>query len=327
MSVLPRVFLLGFLVFLMGCGDCDGRIPLQTEDGRTRHYYVHEPAGWDGETPLPLVMGLHGGGGDAAGFRDSSGWPDTANTHGFLAVFPEGTGRTLLGRTFATWNAGLCCGAALEEGVDDVAFLSAVLDDVAARYPIDEKRLYVTGHSNGSMMTLRLVCELSSRIAAAAPYGGQGVSCAPARAVPLLYTHGDADSCALYDGGRCGGCYQEATNELLGTELEPVYWDCPPVIDYVDGWVSGYGCTDAPTVSLDGDEVLCERWSVCEQGSVVERCTLEGGGHAYPGVPISSCSEDPESRECEVFERAVGPTHPHDFNEYSWRFFSSHALE
>jgi len=310
-----------------GCGGCDGKNTIRTDDGLNRNYWVYTPADWDGETALPIVVGLHGGGGNAVGYRDSNEWARAADTHGFLAVFPEGTGNRALGRTFATWNAGICCGPAMEENVDDVGFIDAVLDEVIERYAVDTRRIYVTGHSNGSMMSFRLGCELSERIAAIGPYGALGAEdCTPSRPMPTFYTHGREDQCALYEGGECGGCFQLAMNELLGTDIEPSYWTCPAVPGYLDAWAAASGCTGAPETTLDEDGAVCVTRDTCGGSAVVTLCTLEGGGHAYPGVGIESCNNNPEGQTCEVMQRYVGPAHDFPLNERMWDFFTQHSL-
>lgn len=317
MRTLP---LLLVLLLAAGCAACSGKHTLRLADG-PRDYWVHEPAGWDGETPIPVVVGLHGGGGNAQQYRDSNEWVAASDEHGFLAVFPEGTGPRVLGRKLATWNGGICCGSALEEEVDDVAFLDAVLDDLDERYAVDTRRVYMTGHSNGSIMTFRYACERSERVAAIAPYAAQGMECTPDRTVPTLYVHGDQDRCALYEGGDCGGCFVEASNDLLGTNAEPQQWQCPSAPAYARAWAERDGCTGEPETTTE-DDVTCETWSGCD----VRFCTLEGGGHAYPGVPITSCENDPEGRTCEVMQEYVGPSHAFPFNDRAWAFFEQHQL-
>ena len=87
-----------------------------------------------------------------------TGFTPKASAEGFIVVYPDGTSRRA---PLLTWNAGHCCGYAMEQRVDDVAFISALIEDLAARFPIDRKRIYVTGMSNGAMMAHRLGSELS----------------------------------------------------------------------------------------------------------------------------------------------------------------------
>src|SRR5215831_5938057 len=112
-----------------------------------------------------------------------------ADREGFLAVYPYGTG--VMKAKLLTWNAGPCCGYAQKNKIDDVAFVAALLDDLAARVDYDRARVYATGHSNGAMMAYRLAQDLSDRIAAIAPVGGALVTdtIRAKRAMPILHIH------------------------------------------------------------------------------------------------------------------------------------------
>lgn len=172
--------------------------------GLTRVYTFLVPAtGYDAGRALPAVVALHGGYGTANGMSDFSGLRTTAERDGYAVIFPEGYKKA--------WNAGECCGEPQRNNVDDVAFIEAVLDAVATEVCLDPARIYVTGMSNGSMMSHRLACE-SERFAAIAAVAGQQhapflASCNPSRRVPILHVHGDDDRCAVYGGGMtAGGC-------------------------------------------------------------------------------------------------------------------------
>ena len=132
-----------------------------------------------------------------------SGLNQKADQEGFLAVYPNGTGRF----SSLTWNGGNCCGSAMQQRVDDVAFIDAVLDDLANVVNVDTKRVYATGISNGAIMAYRLASELSERIAAIAPVAGPmgTATCSPRRAVSVLHFHGTDDQFAPFNGGRGGG--------------------------------------------------------------------------------------------------------------------------
>ncbi|MDE2335763.1 MAG: hypothetical protein KGL10_00455, partial [Alphaproteobacteria bacterium] len=214
--MLKRLFLIVGLVLLSSAAraaDFTGHVAVQ---GRDRTYLVHIPDNVSGHKNLPVVIMLHGGGGNAAQFAEQTGMNAVADKNGFIAVYPEGT-KAMLGN-FRTWNAGRCCGKAMRGKSDDVAFISRIIDALAQKYAIDTKRVYATGHSNGAMMSYRLACQLSDKIAAVAPVSGQRVfdDCHPKRAVAILHIHGTADPCALYNGGNaCGGCF----SHFLGFHL------------------------------------------------------------------------------------------------------------
>ena len=135
-------------------------------DGRNRSYLVHLPPHVDPEVPLPVVISYHGGGGNAQNQKDYSGLDATADVRGFIAVYPNGTGR--FSDRLLTWNAGICCGYARNEQVDDVGFTLAVIEDLKSIFSVDVTRVYATGLSNGAMMAYRLAEEAPESIAAIA---------------------------------------------------------------------------------------------------------------------------------------------------------------
>src|SRR5437879_1570747 len=138
-------------------------------DKRTRTYLVHVPPNYDPKKPTPVVLAYHGGGSNAVQMVRFCGLNETADKHGFLVVYPNGTG---LLEGALTWNGGNCCGFAMQHQVDDVGFTRALLDDLGKVANVDPKRVYATGMSNGAILAYRLASELSDRIAAIAPVGG-----------------------------------------------------------------------------------------------------------------------------------------------------------
>ena len=140
-----------------------------TVNGRT--YEIHLPGNHAPDKPVAVVIVLHGGGGNAANAERMSGMSTKADKEGFIAVYPNGTAARPNGQLL-TWNAWRCCGAALDRKVDDVSFIRSVVDDVARHYPVDRKRIYATGLSNGGMLSYRLGCEAGDLFAAIAPVAG-----------------------------------------------------------------------------------------------------------------------------------------------------------
>ena len=102
-----------------------------------------------------------------------------------------------------TWNAGTCCAYSVINKVDDVGFVRALIDKLAEKFPIDRRRIYATGMSNGGMMAHRLAAEARDIVAAVAPVAGGMVLpvIKTARAVPVLHIHSVDDPRALYTGG------------------------------------------------------------------------------------------------------------------------------
>ncbi len=292
-----------------------------SHDGVERLYLAVSP-GAAADQSLPLVLVLHGGGGNARQAMDNMRLSGLVQRSGALVVYPEGTSKRVLGRALATWNAGACCGGAAEDGVDDVGFLGRVIDDVVSRYPVDARRVYVTGHSNGAMMSYRVGCELSERIAAIAPVGGQHVApaCRPKRALPTLHLHGAADRCANYDGGTCGGCFKE----VFG--VGATSWPCASVPDAVRDWAKAQGCSGAITPAPASATASCQSFG-CSAPAEVTLCTLPHVGHGFPGGTSPMCARAPDGPMCQRWQTATGPS-ADDFPtaEVLWAFFSRHTL-
>ena len=134
--------------------------------GLWRTFAVRLPSVYDGGSALPLVIAMHGGFGSGTQLETQSQLTTKAEQEGFIVVYPDGVASNL---NIRTWNAGGCCGYAMNNDIDDVGFMNALLDTLQADFAIDTQRIYFTGMSNGGFMTYRVACELSERIAAIAP--------------------------------------------------------------------------------------------------------------------------------------------------------------
>jgi polyhydroxybutyrate depolymerase len=177
-------------------GDYDDRTLLYR--GVARAYDLRVPPAYDGSTPIPLVLDLHGYTADKNVQRLISGMGERANEAGFAIAWPNGTD--------VSWNAGWCCGLAVQNEVDDVGFLRTLADAIASEIAIDRRRVYVTGLSNGGAMSQRLACEAADVFAAAAPLAfpiglSPIASCAPVRPIPVLTFQGTTDGLVPYEGG------------------------------------------------------------------------------------------------------------------------------
>lgn len=203
-----------------------------------------------------------------------SGMSEKADEAGFVAVYPSGSGRL---EKVLTFNGGNCYGYAQLQKIDDVAFTRALLDDLAKALPIDEKRIFATGMSNGGIISYRLASELSERIAAIAPVGGpMGTeTCQPKRPVPVMHFHGTDDKFAPFKGGK-------GEDSLTGT---PFY----SVEHSINAWVKANGCDEKPTETElpdkvdDGTRVTRKAWANGREGSEVVLFEIQGGGHTWPG--------------------------------------------
>lgn len=244
-------------------------------DGRERRYIVHAPPGWDRRTKLPLVLSFHGGTGRAEVQRTMSQMNATADRHGFIVVYPDGTGPEIQLRgkevPILTWNAGRCCGYAVKQNVDDVGFVRALLDKLQSQLPVDENRVYATGFSNGAMFTHRLGVELSDRLAAIAPVSGALMvdAAAPKQAIPVMHIHGLKDPNAKFEGGP--GRVDKTTHKSIP--------------DTIAWWVKANRCRPKPVRTQPSEDYTVERYepeSDASQAEVV-LITLPEGGHTWPG--------------------------------------------
>ncbi len=319
-----RVILLAMLIFAAQPAQADDGVALEWA-GKDRPFIVHLPQGGATEN-LPVVLVLHGGGGNAENMRQMTGMNSLADKHGFIAVYPEGYPSPLVSH-IRTWNAGICCGPALKKKSDDVGYIGAVIDLLAAQYKIDTSRVYVTGHSNGAMMSYRLACEMSDRIAAIAPNAGQRevAECKMKRPVPVLHMHGTKDPCALYDGGeKCGGCF----SKFLGFGVEEDR-SCLPVRTVAQDAAKLNGCSMETEITLQKGSVTCEQYK-CAKDAAVELCSIAGMGHRWAGTNDNgptACAKQPDKKICSRFAEIVGPGNKDvDAGELAWAFFSRFRL-
>ncbi|MCA9689893.1 MAG: prolyl oligopeptidase family serine peptidase [Myxococcales bacterium] len=281
---------------------------LTTADGRARSYWVYTPRGYDPSRSWPMVLVLHGGGGNAEGAQQTSFTPAAADKHGLIAVYPEGIGKSVLGRRLATWNTGRCCGLAAEEHVDDVAFLRAVVDAVARTHAIDRARVFATGISNGGMMSERLACEAPELVAGVAVVGspGYGPDCRASAPVAVQVIHGTEDHCAEFSGGdRCGGCWEKAIGQALGAKVRERSFPCVAAHGQAASWRAFNRCAGQGAVTYQRGGATCTRHDGCTDGALVELCVVEGGGHTWPGSQLPC---DPSRRMCAAYVDVVGPT-------------------
>ena len=269
--------------------------------GTERRYLVHDYS--DGE-PTALVFVLHGGGGNGENAAEQTGFDRVAEREGLIAVYPYGSGG-LLDNVLLTWNAGHCCAFAMRENVDDVAFFSALIDELIATRSVDPERVYVTGLSNGGMLSHRLGRELPDKITAIAPviaslFGGEPTT--PA-AMPVLIVNGVDDTVVRPEGGELG------LAQRLGRRAAGRTADAPtlPISSQFDYWAEVDGCTARASETTDA-------WSLtiatgCRDGAEVRHYLINGSGHAWPGGTAPRSEADP----------AIDSV---DINELIWAFFS-----
>jgi polyhydroxybutyrate depolymerase len=219
-------------------------------------YVVHLPPSYDGSTRTPLVLNWHGYTSNAMQQQAFTGFDVAGDEQGFIVVYPNSPD--------ASWNGGACCGSAPMR--DDVGFARALVAEISGKACIDAKRVYSTGMSNGGFMSFRLGCEAADLFAAIAPVAGKiGVAnCHPARPIPLLAIHGTSDTLVPYGTGGLSA-------------------DMLTVPDTVKKWAELDACTKGPDKIFEQGTAHCDAWSGCGSGATVALCTVEGGGHCWPG--------------------------------------------
>lgn len=234
--------------------------------GTTRDYLLLDGA--NGRARAPLVVVLHGGGGNAATMV--ARWSDKARQEGLVVAFPNGVGRN--GR-MGTWNAEGCCGHAMTSKSKDVQFISALIDEVERSRRTDPRRIYVTGMSNGGMMTHRIAIALGNRLAGAGVVAGAmfGGEPQPRSPVPMLIIHGVKDEVVPYNGGP----------STLGFVAQSQSKPFASVRYAVDFWKQANGCGAAPVANVSGD-VTIERFTGCT-GADLTFYSLASANHTWPG--------------------------------------------
>lgn len=280
-----------------------------------RTYAVYSPAA--PRTPAPVVLLLHGGLGSADSVWQSENgrsWRALADKHGFLLLLPEGRpDPTHADRHH--WND---CRADIdnEDAVsleDDVGFVNALIDRLAAEAPVDPARIYVTGASNGGMMTFRVAMQLGDRLAAAAAVIANlpDPSECPFEAVPvpILIMNGTADPLIPYEGGCVAGAACRR-GRVRSTDETVAFW-----VGVNHAAVSAEENSVPDRVAADGSTVTVFIHSGGSTGQDVVLYRIDGGGHAVPGPDSSTASLRAAARKNRDIDAA----------EEIWRFFGKHA--
>ena len=260
--------------------------------GEERKYLIHVPESYDPAKPTPLVISMHGAAAWPAQQRDTSRWNLLADEQGFIVVYPSGTG------TPRIWHVDQGNGL-----MEDVRFISELIDTLEAAYSIDPTRIYADGLSNGGGMAFVLSCTLADRIAAvgmvAAGYSLPWSWCEDERPMPMIAFHGTADRIIPYHGGRSP------------VAPEPF----PSIPTWTENWARRNHCGPDPIESVVASDVTRLEYEGCAGDADVVLYTVEGGGHSWPGgKPMPKW--------------IVGSTSPNvDATGRMWAFFREHPLE
>lgn len=264
-------------------------LSLANEDG-SRDVVLHLPPAYDGSSQLPLVIVLHGGAGSGEQIQSLSEMDADADKLGYVVAYPDGSGR--LEERLLTWNGMHCCGYAYENNIDDVGFISLLIDNLLSHYAIDPDRVYIAGISNGGIMAYRAGAELADKVAGIAPIagtiGGQVnadgaamVPPTPSSPVAVIAFHGMQDQHVLYEGGN-------GPMALIDGRIDI------SVADSIAFWVQANGCDPQPTTETQADgNIIIETYSGCAGDASVVLVTIVDGGHAWPGAHKGLVSDQP----------------------------------
>jgi polyhydroxybutyrate depolymerase len=271
---------------------------------RKRTFLLHVPPALPKGKPVPLVLAFHGGGATGAGTERLTRFSDLADREGFLVAYPDGVGKN--------WYDGreMDATVAHKNKIDDVAFVNALIDAISKEHPVDPKRIYATGISNGGIFSHYLAANLPKRIAAIAPVVG-GLAdpfhqkFKPEKPVSVLIIQGKEDPLVPYDGG---GVLGGRRGKIVSTAAA------------VKKWVELNGCAGEPVVTKlpdrdprDGCTVTRSTWAKGKDGTEVVLLAIDGGGHTWPSGPQY------------LPERTIGKVcRDFDGTEVIWEFFKSH---
>jgi polyhydroxybutyrate depolymerase len=261
--------------------------------GERRSYYLYVPDSYDPATPTPLVISIHGYMEWPRHQMQLSGWNELADEHGFIVVYPSGTGFP------KHWRASSLAGS---EPNPEVVFIRDLIATLESEYNIDPKRIYTNGLSNGGGMSFLLSCALSDRIAAVGLVAGAYLlpwsECQNERPVPAVVFHGTADPVVPYPGGPSRS------------------FDVP--FPDIAGWVETLavhnGCSPEASPLPTSGAVSGARYTDCSGQAEVIFYSIEGGGHTWPGgEPLP--------------EFITGSTNMDiDATQVMWDFFQAHPL-
>lgn len=237
-------------------------------DGRIRRWIVHLPEGYDATKQYPLFINMHGFTANSSQQMQYTGFNDLSDEKGCIVVYPDGLDKR--------WNSGVTFG--LDTKVDDVGFLSRLIDRMVLIYNADPLKVYSVGYSAGGFMSYRMACERTNRIAAIAPVVASVTNstfevCTPARPISILAFNGTADDVTSFNG-------------FPG--------NFPPISTIMKFWQEKNACdavpdsTDVPNTSTtDKCTITKINYLNCGEGVSQTLMRVNGGGHTWPGSSIA----------------------------------------
>jgi polyhydroxybutyrate depolymerase len=234
-----------------------------TFGGLQRSYVLHVPPA---SPPAGLVINLHGAGMTGADQAALTNYNAVADRFGFVVSYPDGVDQS--------WADGRGASIPDRQGVDDVGFLSALIDRLSRDFAIPPGRVFVTGMSAGGFMATRLACDRADLVAAVAPVAGTlgaGVPCAPSKPVSVLQIHGTGDNVVPFGGGPMLG--RGGPSDILSA----------PAL--AERWRQADGCPGPFVAQSAGGPVQRTDAAGCAGGTEVALVRIDGGGHIWPWAP------------------------------------------
>jgi len=281
-------------------------------DGRARTYRVYAPEGVT--RPMPLVFSFHGFLGTARMQENYTLFNPVAAREKFIVVYPDGLDKR--------WQLARQPAGAVpkpDDPPDDIAFVLALIDDVAARYPVDRTRVFANGMSAGGFLCYALAAEAGAAFASIAPVAS-GLTdrhaaqlAAATNRMSLMAIQNDQDKLVPFGGGvlhKSRRDEQRALSLLSTTNAVERF-------RMLDGCANTPQVTDLPdTDPKDGTTTQITRYPPGPGGHKVELWVIHGGGHCWPGRPTYARGF--------LFRRYVGkPSRDFDGAEAIWAFFKS----
>jgi polyhydroxybutyrate depolymerase len=249
--------------------------------GLDRQYRIFLPSSYIAGKQVPLVLALHGGSGSAKQFESSSGYDAVAEKYGFIVVYPDGVGTFEF--AIHVWNSGHLQNQ-YSENVNDVLFLTNLIAEIKADYSINSSRVYMTGHSNGAMMTFRMAGEHPEIFAAVAPVSGtiggkatpesdDYIIPTPNYPLSIVQVHGRQDLNVMYTGGLTESGYQLGIRSDLS------------VNESVQFWVNNDQCNKIPTtLNSTKNKITLDRYSGGKNNTEVVLVTLNEENHFWENM-------------------------------------------
>lgn len=260
--------------------------------GVERRYLMTMPKNYsDANPPIPLLIACHGGSGNAKQFRDSNDYDRLAEEYNFIVVYPDGTSVNRVLPNMRVWNSGYIK-AAVELGVNDVEFISVLIQTLIQKYKIDASRVYMTGHSNGAMMTYRMGGERADLFAAIAPTAGsiggnatpdspRYIIPTPNRALNVIHIHGYLDKNLPYNGGYPESGYSVGERYDLS------------VNDSISFWVTHNACNSTPSEEQSKNgKITVKKWTGGANGTEVILVTLWEVNHFTQNMDKAIAEEE-----------------------------------